>query len=95
MEEICEYDNNIFIFIEPRLDWTVYPAQDNNILNEFSFIKDSNQIQTFLPDDLEFRDKYASKGVLSFHYYDPWTISYGFLNISDNMSNKKKEWPSR
>jgi cellulase (glycosyl hydrolase family 5) len=94
LQEISKYDDNAFIFIEPRVDWTIYPAQDNNnILNEFSFIKRPDQIQTFLPDDSKFRQQYASKGVLSFHYYDPWTITYGFLNLPDSMSNKKKEWP--
>jgi Cellulase (glycosyl hydrolase family 5) len=95
LEEISKYDNNTFIFIEPRVDWTVYPAQDNNdVFNEFTFIKHPSQIQTFLPDDSKFIQQYASKGVLSFHYYDPWTTSYSFLNIPDNMDNKKKEWPS-
>jgi hypothetical protein len=58
-----------------------------------TFINDPNQIQTFLPDDPAFVELYASKGVFSFHYYDPWTISYSFLNLPDNMNNKKKDWP--
>ena len=33
------------------------------------------------------------QGVFSFHYYDPWTISYGLFGIADNMHNKKNEWP--
>jgi hypothetical protein len=31
--------------------------------------------------------------VFSFHYYDPWTTSYSFLNLPDDMNKKKKEWP--
>ncbi len=93
LEEINKVDDNTFIFIEPRVDWTVYPAS-GNILNEFSFINNSNQIQTFLLDNSQFVERFASNGVFSFHYYDPWTISYGFLNIPDNMDNKKKEWPT-
>jgi len=37
-----------FIFIEPRLDWTVFDAR-YNLLNEFTFINDPNQIQPILP----------------------------------------------
>jgi Cellulase (glycosyl hydrolase family 5) len=92
LEEISKHDNNTFIFIEPRLDWTVFPAK-YNLLNEFTFINNPNQIQTFLPDDPGFIERYASKGVFSFHYYDPWTTSYSFLNLPDNMNNKKKGWP--
>jgi hypothetical protein len=96
LAEIRKFDNEIFIFIEPRVDWTVYPAQNNSngILDEFTFIREANQIRTWLPIDNAFIDQFKSTGVLSFHYYDPWTMSYGFLNLADNMYNKEKEWPS-
>jgi hypothetical protein len=46
-----------------------------------------------LPTDSKFIEQYKSQGVFSFHYYDPWTISYALFNFPDNMHNKQKEWP--
>ena len=39
-----------------------------------------------------FLEQYNSRGVFSFHYYDPWTISYSFFNLADDMHNKQNEW---
>jgi len=93
-KEINRFDDKAFVFFEPRLDWTVYPATENNGMEiEFQFIRDSKQIHTWLATDPMLLEQYNSRGVFSFHYYDPWTISYSFFNLADNMHNKQKEWP--
>ena len=93
LKEINKFDNKAFVFIEPRLDWTVYPATDIGLELQFPFIQDPKQIHTWLPADSKFIEQYKSQGIFSFHYYDPWTISYALFNIPDNMHNKQKEWP--
>ena len=93
LAEINKFDHKAFIFIEPRLEWTVYPATDSGIELQFPFIRDPEQIHTWLPTDSDFIEQYKSQGVFSFHYYDPWTISYALFNFPDNMHNKQKEWP--
>ena len=91
--EINKFDHKTFIFIEPRLEWTVYPATDSGIELQFPFIRDAEQIHTWLSTDPKFKEQYESRGVFSFHYYDPWTLSYALFNFADNMHNKQKEWP--
>jgi len=93
LKEINTFDHKAFIFIEPRLEWTVYPATDSGIELQFPFIRDPEQIHTWLPTDSKFIEQYKSQGIFSFHYYDPWTISYALFNVADNMHNKQKEWP--
>jgi hypothetical protein len=93
LKEINKFDDKAFIFIEPRLDWTVYPATDIGLELQFPFIQNAEQIHTWLPLDSKFTEQYKSQGVFSFHYYDPWTISYALFNIPDNMHNKQREWP--
>lgn len=93
LKEINKFDHKAFIFIEPRLEWTVYPATDSGIELQFPFIRDPEQIHTWLPTDSKFIEQYKSQGIFSFHYYDPWTISYALFNVADNMHNKQKEWP--
>ncbi|HEY7080103.1 MAG TPA: cellulase family glycosylhydrolase [Nitrososphaeraceae archaeon] len=93
LAEISKFDHKAFIFIEPRLEWTVYPATDSGIELQFPFIRDPEQIHTWLPIDSEFKEQYKSQGIFSFHYYDPWTSSYALFNVADNMHNKQKEWP--
>ena len=91
--EINKFDHKAFIFIEPRLEWTVYPATDSGIELQFPFIRDAEQIHTWLSTDPKFKEQYESQGVFSFHYYDPWTLSYALFNFADNMHNKQNEWP--
>lgn len=91
--EINKFDHKVFIFIEPRLEWTVYPATDSGIELQFPFIRDAEQIHTWLSTDPKFKEQYESQGVFSFHYYDPWTLSYALFNFADNMHNKQNEWP--
>lgn len=91
--EINKFDHKTFIFIEPRVDWTVYPATDRGIELQFPFIQNAEQIHTWLSIDPKFKEQYKLQGVFSFHYYDPWTLSYARFNYADNMHNKQNEWP--
>ena len=148
LEEIKHYDDKVFVFIEPRVDWNILPELDiasvfldeiknkkhvnmlqfidqmqsliknnkdidvieitdllskqigNNkstSISEFgeqlnSILNLSSSITTYLPKDVEFINRFESSGVLSFHYYDPWSLFYSLLNLPDNMHNKQKEW---
>lgn len=91
LSEINKFDDKSFVFIEPRLDWTVYPATDTGL--DLQFIRNAGQIRTWLPTDPTFIEQFRLKGVFSFHYYDPWTISYASFNLADDMHHKQNEWP--
>jgi len=95
LKEINRFDDKAFVFIEPRLDWTVYPGTEdiNGAEIQFLFIRDPKQIHTWLSTDPKFLGQFNSQGVFSFHYYDPWTLSYSFFHLPDNMHNKQNEWP--
>jgi hypothetical protein len=148
LQEIKRFDNRVFILIEPRVDWTIFPdieiasiflqeikgkesvkmselsnliqtlirnnkgigfleianlliAQIGNVngtnilklreqLNEILNV--TSKITTYLPNDAEFINQFKESGILSFHYYDPWTLFYSLLNFPDNMHNKLGEW---
>jgi hypothetical protein len=74
-------DPAAFIFLEPRFDWTTYGAE----APEFDGLAFTRQPESFL-DTSEFAEE---RTVFSFHFYDPWTISFG----ADSMQNKAREWP--
>jgi Cellulase (glycosyl hydrolase family 5)/Glycoside hydrolase family 5 C-terminal domain len=108
--EIKKVDDKFFIFIEPRVDWnvnmlpylsSVIDPTEQPLLKEIeslsidkNFIFNRGEISTFLPMDNEFLEYFKEQGVLSFHYYDPQTISRSLINLADDMNNKKIEWPS-
>jgi hypothetical protein len=50
-------------------------------------------VVSYLPSDRVSLDKLGSRGVLSFHYYDPISIAQSFLKIPDNMRQYSREWP--
>ncbi len=54
---------------------------------------DPKHIVTYLPSDHSSLDKTASRGVLSFHYYDPIAIAQSLAKIPDNMYRYTREWP--
>jgi len=104
MSELKIIDPNLFLFLEPRTDWIVFPVWKDKLesLNleslESNFLSlfdsgDSNK-KTFLPKDPSFIDKFKLNGVLSFHYYDPWTFFYSMFNLSDSMASKFNYWSS-
>jgi hypothetical protein len=105
-KEIRKFDNKIFLFIQPRVDWNIYSFQeisdtklDWKRLSPFdidinlNFIRRPADIVTYLPLDAGFIKEFEERGVFSFHYYDPWTMFYSFFNLPDNMYNKQIEWP--
>jgi hypothetical protein len=108
MAEINKVDDKVFVFIQPRADWNIYPANEvteskldwskfstpDSISDlQLAFVRDPTQIRSWLPTASTFLDQFKLQGVFSFHYYDPWTLFYGFFNTADNMRNKQLEWP--
>jgi cellulase (glycosyl hydrolase family 5) len=107
IDEIRKFDNEIFIFMEPRADWNIYtlpfhssiidrtePLSEKIELNiDRNFIFNQSEIFTFLPTDSEFLDYFKERGVFSFHYYDPQTLFNSLTNQADDMDKKKYEWP--
>jgi aryl-phospho-beta-D-glucosidase BglC (GH1 family) len=81
-------DSKGFIFIEPRMDWNIYPAR-----NDEDTVLDLSQFTlspvTYLPTDGLKDDRV----VFSFHHYDPWTLEKAALLASDDMHKKMNEWP--
>ena len=109
LSEIKKFNNKVFVFIEPRVDWNIYSPldiieshldwsnyhpSDVNLELQLGFIHDPSQIKSWIPTDSDFLDQFKSQGVFSFHHYDPWTLIYSFFNTADNMYNKQTEWPS-
>jgi Cellulase (glycosyl hydrolase family 5)/Glycoside hydrolase family 5 C-terminal domain len=82
--EIGKYDGEALVFIEPRVDWTVYSANGP----EYQGLHFTLKPQTFLPAPYSPR---AVNGVFSFHYYDPAMVAG--IPFKRNMNRKAKEWP--
>jgi hypothetical protein len=113
--EIRKFDDKIFLFIEPRVDWTMSfqdEKKSKKAMTPFSvkrtfhldFVRDTmiegridsvmpKTVVSYLPSDRVSLDKLGSRGVLSFHYYDPISIAQSFLKIPDNMRQYSREWP--
>jgi hypothetical protein len=79
-------DPGTSVFVEPRVDWTVYDRD----APEFAFVRfltDPSQIQTFLPSSFS-----GDRTVLSFHYYDMKTHFALDSGHSDDEIGKKEEF---
>jgi len=83
--EISRFDTKALVFIEPRVDWTVYSADGP----EYQGLNFTSTPITFLPKPFILPSTNA--GVFSFHYYDSAMLSG--LPFQKNMKKKKKEWP--
>jgi aryl-phospho-beta-D-glucosidase BglC (GH1 family) len=80
-------DPDAFLFVEPRVDWTSYPA-DHHVI-DLGF--DVTKPETFLGT----QGINPGKTVFAFHFYDPWTIRFATASRphGDDMGNKAEEWP--
>jgi hypothetical protein len=83
--EINKFDSQALVFIEPRVDWTVYSADGP----EYQGLKFTSDPRTLLPKP--FMLPTTNAGVFSFHYYDS-AMLLGFP-FQKNMQKKAKEWP--
>ncbi|GAC1346739.1 MAG: hypothetical protein NVSMB27_10840 [Ktedonobacteraceae bacterium] len=81
-------DAKAFLFVQPRVDWTVYHTT-SPIDIEFQATNFTLDPETFLDTSPLSSDR----TVFAFHYYDSWTITWGSLGKPDSMKNKQKEWP--
>jgi aryl-phospho-beta-D-glucosidase BglC (GH1 family)/lysophospholipase L1-like esterase len=78
-------DKTSLIFVEPRMDWTTFSASGPEFQNLAFTQKPSTFLDTSrLP---------ANRLALAYHYYDPWTLTYGGLHKPDDMGRKALEWP--
>jgi hypothetical protein len=83
--ELAQSDANAFVFIEPRMDWTVYDA----LGTEFRGLTFTTKPETFLP--APYTPAAPIGGVFSFHYYD--SVSFTGLIGALDMQTKAKLWP--
>jgi hypothetical protein len=79
---------------EPILQSTDHSRPHIDGAAQLRFVRADSDVHTWLSKEHDFLHQFKSQGVFSFHYYDPWTFFYSFLNQPDNMYNKKREWPS-
>jgi aryl-phospho-beta-D-glucosidase BglC (GH1 family) len=85
-QEIAKYDTRSLIFLEPRVDWTVYEPGGG----EFHGASFTLKPKSFLP--APFKMVVPNGGVFSFHYYDPWLS--GGVPFGGSMYTKAKTWPA-
>lgn len=81
LDEIRLYDKDVFIFTEPRMNWTTYSPE-----KEFQTFSFTETAVSYLDTSLFGNEKC----VFSFHYYDPWMLTKIFPH---DMDDKKAEWP--
>ena len=84
LQEIRKHDSSAFIFMQPRVDWTVYPAHGPEY-GGAKLVSRPEDIESFL-DASSIADENA---VFSFHYYDPWTM----LPQHGGLRGKREQWP--
>jgi hypothetical protein len=74
LDEVGRRDPRAFVFLEPRLDWTTYPADrpEPSLRRPWSILGFTTQPATSLDIEGLTRDRRA---VVSFHYYDPWLVA--------------------
>jgi hypothetical protein len=83
--EISKFDSKALVFIEPRVDWTIYSADGP----EYQGLKFTSDPISFLPKPFILPS--TNSGVFSFHYYDFAMLSG--IPFEKNMRKKAKEWP--
>lgn len=85
IQRVRKVDEEAFVFVQPRVDWTVYGPRS------LHFLPDAREPETQLA--ISARDD--RRLVFSFHHYDPWTVSRdAIFGFGDSMVNKEREWPA-
>lgn len=74
IQAVSRADPKAFVFVEPRMDWTTYPADvaEPSLLRPWSIFGFTDRPQTFLDVGSQPRD---ARVVFSFHYYDPALVA--------------------
>jgi hypothetical protein len=99
VSQVRASDENAFLFLEPRMDWTTSRCDEPEPANVFkmvgSFIDEKNpnkDVKSYL-DVSKIND---SRLIFSFHFYDPYTIFHlnaPVIRLHDSMKIKKQNWP--
>jgi hypothetical protein len=89
LEEVARRDPRAFVFLEPRLDWTTYPADrpEPSLRRPWSILAFTTRPVTFLDIEGLTRDRRA---VVSFHYYDPWLMAG--LPWRRSLAERERSW---
>lgn len=90
---IREQDPEALVFLQPRVDWTVFPLDDSG--SEFKWFDHTYDPVTVLGMGDE-----ADHGlVFSFHYYDPYLLEQAAKDLrllkvlaGDTMPEKEEQW---
>ncbi len=88
VEAVGRVDESVSVFIEPRVDWNIYPS-DAPEFDCVSFVTDPQKMKSFLPPP-----SVPGRAVFSFHFYDPRTELLAALSRADEMEHKQKQWTS-
>ena len=91
IREVARADPNAFVFIEPRMDWTTFPADapEPALWRPWSIFGFTDQPRTFL--DLASHGR-AARVVASFHYYDPPLVAG--VPFRGRLSRRIPAWPA-
>jgi hypothetical protein len=93
LTEVARRDPKAFVLVEPRMDWTTYPADasEPSLLRPWSIFSFTDRPRTFLrlptlpgPDG-------RSHVIFSFHFYDPGLV--GDVPLHRSLSDKARTWP--
>jgi Cellulase (glycosyl hydrolase family 5)/Glycoside hydrolase family 5 C-terminal domain len=99
VSRIRESDKKAFLFLEPRMDWTVNRYNEpeaSNILKAVQYFINEKNPQTDVKSFLDVSKINDSRLIFSFHYYDPYTIfhlNFPVIMLHDSMKDKKRDWP--
>jgi endoglycosylceramidase len=91
IREVARADAQAFVFVEPRLDWTTYPADDAEptLLRPWSTVAFTDDPRTFLDAGAWPRD---ARVIVSFHYYDPALVAG--LPFAGRLARRARAWPA-
>jgi hypothetical protein len=99
-QEIRRFDRDAFVFIEPRVDWTIYDNLDGPEYQAASFtVAPTTGLGVYRNAGQVGYDSTPSYGtddrvVFSFHHYDAWVILFHSLGVPglSAMEQKERQW---
>ena len=87
--EVARVHPSAFVFVEPRMDWTTFPADqpEPSVLRPWSIFAFTDHPRTFL----DLRSAPDARVAFSFHYYDPYLLVTAPFRKS--LRERMQAWP--
>lgn len=87
--EVARVHPSAFVFVEPRMDWTTFPADqpEPSVFRPWSIFAFTDHPRTFL----ELRSLPDARVAFSFHYYDPYLLVSAPFRKS--LRERVQAWP--